>query len=156
MTPAFRRSGTSAQLGRAVPAGTRAQLPGRLQSARSYPVDSRGLAYTYAFIGIKRLGAGQFYLIAIKDKDGNAFDGSTTYKLTVPPDVPIEQDLVGDRLRPRDTRADPQHGSRQPLLADPRAQEKRRRLDRHLFRARPPPLDSKSTGFQPTRIAEFE
>ena len=27
----------------------------------------------------------QFYLIAIKDKDGNAFDGSSTYRLTVPP-----------------------------------------------------------------------
>ena len=31
-----------------------------------------GLAYSYAFIGIKRLGAGQFYLITIKDKDGRA------------------------------------------------------------------------------------
>ncbi len=35
----------------------------------SYPVDSRGLTYTYAFIGIKKLGAGQFYLLNIKDKD---------------------------------------------------------------------------------------
>ena len=35
-----------------------------------YPVDSRGIAYSYAYIGIKRLGAGQFYLISIKDKDG--------------------------------------------------------------------------------------
>src|SRR5262249_23692631 len=30
-----------------------------------YAVDARGVAYTYAFIAIKRLGAGQFYLIAI-------------------------------------------------------------------------------------------
>ena len=29
----------------------------------AYPVDARGLAYSYAYIGIKRLGAGQFYLI---------------------------------------------------------------------------------------------
>ena len=36
----------------------------------AYPVDARGLAYSYAYIGIKRLGAGQFYLISIKDKDG--------------------------------------------------------------------------------------
>ena len=27
-----------------------------------YPVDNRGLAYSYAYIGIKRLGVGQFYL----------------------------------------------------------------------------------------------
>jgi hypothetical protein len=56
-----------------------------------YPIDSRGLAYSYAFIGIKRLGAGQFYSISIHDKDGNAFDGAQTYLLTVPPKVPVEQ-----------------------------------------------------------------
>jgi len=57
----------------------------------SYPVDSRGLAYHYAFIGIKRLGQGQFYLINIKDKDGNSYDGGKTYRLTVPPNAPVEQ-----------------------------------------------------------------
>jgi hypothetical protein len=57
----------------------------------AYPVDLRGMTYTYGYVGIKRLGAGQFYLIAIKDKDGVSFDGSKTYHLTVPPNVPIEQ-----------------------------------------------------------------
>ncbi len=57
----------------------------------SYPVDARGLAYTYAYIGIKRLGAGQFYLINIKDKDGESYDGAKTYRLTVPPNAPVEQ-----------------------------------------------------------------
>jgi hypothetical protein len=57
----------------------------------SYPVDDRGLAYSYAFIAIKRLGAGQFYMICIKDKAGNNFDGAKTYRLHVPPDVPVEQ-----------------------------------------------------------------
>nr|WP_246737675.1 DUF1254 domain-containing protein [Nordella sp. HKS 07] len=56
-----------------------------------YPVDLRGLAYTYAYIGIKRLGAGQFYLMTIKDKDGNSLDGGKMYRLHVPPDVPVEQ-----------------------------------------------------------------
>jgi len=56
-----------------------------------YPVDWRGLAYHYAYIGIKRLGAGQFYLINIKDKDGESYDGAKTYRLHVPPNVPIEQ-----------------------------------------------------------------
>ena len=56
-----------------------------------YPVDARGMVYTYAYIGIKRLGAGQFYVIAIKDKDGRNLDGSKTYRLSVPANVPVEQ-----------------------------------------------------------------
>lgn len=57
----------------------------------NYPVDWRGLAYHYAYIGIKRLGTGQFYLINIKDKDGESYDGAKSYRLHVPPNVPIEQ-----------------------------------------------------------------
>ena len=56
-----------------------------------YPVDVRGTTYTYGYIGIKRLGAGQFYSIAIKDKDGRELDGGKTYRLHVPPNVPVEQ-----------------------------------------------------------------
>lgn len=56
-----------------------------------YPIDERGMAYSYAYIGIKRLGAGQFYLISIRDKSGAPLDGSKTYRLRVPPNVPIEQ-----------------------------------------------------------------
>jgi hypothetical protein len=57
----------------------------------SYPVDARGLAYSYAFVGVKRLGVGQMYLISIKDKDGEAFDGKKTYRLRVPANPPVEQ-----------------------------------------------------------------
>ena len=57
----------------------------------AYPVDARGLAYSYAYIGIKRLGAGQFYLISIKAKAGESYDGGKTYRLTVPPDAPVQQ-----------------------------------------------------------------
>ncbi len=56
-----------------------------------YALDARGLAYTYAYISIKRLGAGQFYLITIRDKDGDGYDGAKTYRLSVPPNVPVEQ-----------------------------------------------------------------
>jgi hypothetical protein len=56
-----------------------------------YPVDARGLAYHYAYIGIKRLGAGQFYLISIKDRNRRNYDGSKTYRLSVPPNAPVEQ-----------------------------------------------------------------
>ncbi|MDF0579256.1 DUF1254 domain-containing protein [Bradyrhizobium yuanmingense] len=57
----------------------------------AYPLDGRGVGYSYAYIGVKRLGAGQFYAISIRDKDGDAFDGGKTYRLNVPPNVPIEQ-----------------------------------------------------------------
>jgi hypothetical protein len=57
----------------------------------NYDVDDRGLAYTYAYIAIKRLGTGQYYLINIKDKDGESYDGGKTYRLHVPPNVPVEQ-----------------------------------------------------------------
>ncbi|MBY5603713.1 DUF1254 domain-containing protein [Rhizobium leguminosarum] len=57
----------------------------------AYPVDLRGVAYSYAFVGLKRMGTGQFYLISIKDKAGHEFDGSQTYRLSVPADVPVQQ-----------------------------------------------------------------
>jgi hypothetical protein len=57
----------------------------------AYPVDDRGMGYSYAYVGIKRLGAGQFYMISIRDKDGNAFEGGKNYKLTVPPNAPVKQ-----------------------------------------------------------------
>lgn len=57
----------------------------------AYPVDDRGVGYTYGFIGIKRLGSGQFYAISLRDKNGNSFDGAGTYRLNVPPNVPVEQ-----------------------------------------------------------------
>jgi hypothetical protein len=56
-------------------------------------VDERGVAYSYAYIGIKRLGTGQFYLISIRDKDGHSFDGGKTYRLNVPANAPVEQYL---------------------------------------------------------------
>ncbi|WP_426535667.1 DUF1254 domain-containing protein [Bradyrhizobium sp. McL0615] len=56
-----------------------------------YPVDNRGMAYSYAYIGIKRLGVGQFYLISIRDKEGQSFDGGNTYRLMVPANPPVEQ-----------------------------------------------------------------
>jgi len=56
-----------------------------------YPVDARGTTYTYGYVGIKRLGAGQFYLMTIKDKGGAALEGGKNYRLRVPPNVPVQQ-----------------------------------------------------------------
>jgi hypothetical protein len=44
-----------------------------------------------AFIGAKRLGAGQYYLMAIKDRKGAELDGSRTYRLAIPANVPVTQ-----------------------------------------------------------------
>jgi hypothetical protein len=73
-------------------------LPALVEAAQTafgnpdaYPLDDRGVAYTYAFIGIKRLGTAQFYLITIKDKDGQPFDGGSTYRLTVPANAPVRE-----------------------------------------------------------------
>ncbi len=64
---------------------------GDFKDLNEYPVDWRGITYTYGYIGIRRLGSGQFYLLNIKDKDGQSYDGSKTYRLHVPPNVPIDQ-----------------------------------------------------------------
>jgi len=57
----------------------------------SYPVDSRGVAYTMAFFSPKRSGTGQFYLMTIKDNDGQSFTGANTYRLTIPANAPVRQ-----------------------------------------------------------------
>jgi hypothetical protein len=57
----------------------------------AYPVDSRGLIFTFAFFTPKHLGEGQFYLMTVKDKTGQSFDGSKNYRLTVPANAPVRQ-----------------------------------------------------------------
>ena len=56
-----------------------------------YPVDARCLTYAIGYIGIKRLGTAQIYLISGKDKDGDALSGAETYRLHVPANVPTKQ-----------------------------------------------------------------
>ncbi|WP_410876947.1 DUF1214 domain-containing protein [Nocardia sp. A7] len=54
-----------------------------------YPVDSRGVTYSFAFFAAKSLGTGQFYLFTIHDTDGHDLDGGTNYRLTVPANAPV-------------------------------------------------------------------
>ena len=56
-----------------------------------YPIDARALTYSIGYIGIKRLGTAQLYLIASKDKDGAPLNGGKAYQLHVPPNVPVDQ-----------------------------------------------------------------
>src|SRR6185436_15881614 len=59
--------------------------------ADRYPVDARGLVFTFAFFTPKTSGTGSFYLMDIRDKAGDPFDGGRTYHLTVPASVPVKQ-----------------------------------------------------------------
>jgi hypothetical protein len=61
------------------------------EKPNSYPVDARGVAYSFAFFSPKHLGGGSFYLLTINDKDGKGFDGGNTYRLTVPANAPVTQ-----------------------------------------------------------------
>lgn len=55
----------------------------------SYPTDARGRTYSYVFFSAKHLGAGQYYLMTIKDKSGKTFDGTHDYRLTIPANAPV-------------------------------------------------------------------
>ncbi len=64
----------------------------------SYPVDSRGIAYTLGFFSSKRLGTGQFYLITFKDKAAHALDGGGAYRLNDPINPPGGKGTIIDLL----------------------------------------------------------
>lgn len=55
----------------------------------SYSVDARGVTYSFIFFAPKHLGEGQFYFFAIHDEKGNDLEGSSTYRLRVPANAPV-------------------------------------------------------------------
>jgi hypothetical protein len=56
-----------------------------------YPTDERGLLFTLVWFTPRRLGDGMFWIMTHLDAAGGALDGSKTYRLRVPPKVPINQ-----------------------------------------------------------------
>jgi hypothetical protein len=56
-----------------------------------YPLDGRGTTYAMAFFCPKHSGVGSYYLMATKDNKGRLLDGGATYRLRVPPNVPVRQ-----------------------------------------------------------------
>lgn len=56
----------------------------------NYPIDDRGLTYSFAFFSAKHLGDGQFYLMSIADKEGLPLQGAGTYRLRVPANAPVK------------------------------------------------------------------
>jgi hypothetical protein len=70
-------------------------LLGAMQSSfadpNHYPTDGRGTTYSMAFFCPRHSGLGSYYLMATKDRQGRPLDGGITYRLTVPPHVPVTQ-----------------------------------------------------------------
>jgi hypothetical protein len=57
----------------------------------AYPVDVRGVTFSYAYFTPKHLGTGSSYLLTIADQDGRLLDGGMTYRLSVPANAPVRQ-----------------------------------------------------------------
>jgi len=56
-----------------------------------YPVDVRGVTFSYAYFTPKHPGKGSSYLMAIADSEGQLLDGANRYRLTVPSNAPVQQ-----------------------------------------------------------------
>jgi hypothetical protein len=61
------------------------------KTTNTYPIDSRGTTYYYAFSSVKHMGVGQYYLFVTRDKSGHILNGGKSYRLVVPPKVPVKQ-----------------------------------------------------------------
>jgi hypothetical protein len=57
----------------------------------TYPVTDRAVVFAMGYFSTKHLGTGQFYLMSIKDSNGQPLKGEKSYRLTVPPDAPVKQ-----------------------------------------------------------------
>ena len=68
-----------------------AGLQSHFAKPESYPVDGRGMTYSMAFFSPKHSGRGSYYLMAIRDRDGQPLHGSASYHLHVPAKVPASQ-----------------------------------------------------------------
>jgi len=83
-------------------------------------LDSRIYMHFYATgitpaMAIKNVGVGSQYLIAYLDKDGNALDGSKTYRIHLPPNVPAK-DFWSFTLYDNQTRSMLQTDQRLPAV----------------------------------------
>ncbi len=68
-----------------------AELTQDFPDPNRYGTDERGLLFTYIFFAPRRLGRGQFWLMTHQDATGAALEDGRTYRLRVPPNVPIRQ-----------------------------------------------------------------
>lgn len=73
-----------------VPATFPSDMADNFADPNRYAVDSRAVAYALAYFSAKHLGAGQFYLVTMKDHAGNLLAGAQTYRLHVPANPPVK------------------------------------------------------------------
>ena len=64
-------------------------MPNFFADPNAYPVDGRGVTYSMAYFSAKHLGAGQFYQMTTRDRDGRPIDGGPAYRLHVPANAPV-------------------------------------------------------------------
>jgi len=57
----------------------------------SFPIDARGMAYSLAFFSAKHVGEAQYYLMTTSDREATPLQGNTSYRVRVPPNVPVTQ-----------------------------------------------------------------
>jgi hypothetical protein len=74
-----------------IPKETRDGMGSGFAEPNEYGIDGRAAMYHMAYFSPKVFGGGQFYLLNISDRAGNALNGSKTYRLRVPPNAPLEQ-----------------------------------------------------------------
>ena len=85
-----------------IPKETRDGLGSMFADPNEYGVDGRAVMYHMAYFSPKIFGGGQFYFLNIVDRTGKPLEGNKTYRLTVPPNAPVEQ--VPGRRRPTTAR----------------------------------------------------
>ena len=140
--------------GWAVPGRRCARRPADLLRQPQLLSMTRGVTYSFAFFSPKHLGAGSFYLMTTKDKDGLPFHGAGTYRLTVPAQAPVSQ-TAGHHLRPGHPRPDPGPAAVEPLLPVP-GPARPTRTDRVDITSGPKrPTAWSRTGFQPAPMGEL-
>jgi hypothetical protein len=54
-------------------------------------IDERAMTFFLAYAAPKRLGAATFYVAAFRDAKGQQLRGDRSYRLHVPPDIPVKQ-----------------------------------------------------------------
>lgn len=63
----------------------------RWEVANYFDVDSRAIGLSQYFCPTAKLGTGSFYFGTFHDHSGNPLEGSNTYRLHVPPNVPVRE-----------------------------------------------------------------
>ena len=123
-------------------------MPNFFANRNSYPIDGRAVTYAMAFFSAKHLGAGQFYLMTIKDKSGRRLDGARCLSPDRASRRPRKPLLVSHCVRRRHTHAHPQYTLVQPLIEYTRTPEERDGSVDLFFGSTPP--DGKESNWVPT------